>query len=61
MSRFVVTAFCSRPGCPVTEFVDVRSTLTYRPFEGGEIASITHLQCPCCKGMGRVVESREVA
>ena len=61
MSRFVVTAFCTCPGCPVTEFTDVRHNLTYRSMVHEEPRPITHLQCPCCRGMGPIVNTREVA
>lgn len=61
MSRFVVTAFCSRPGCPVTEFVDERQSLTYQSKVYDDPRPITHLQCPCCKGMGPILKTQEVA
>ncbi|MGE4545810.1 MAG: hypothetical protein AB7D06_17090 [Pedobacter sp.] len=59
--RIVVTAFCNRPGCPVTEFVDLRDSLTYQSMVHEEPKPITHLQCPCCKGMGTIVKTQEVA
>lgn len=61
MSRFNVTAFCTRPGCPVTEFVDQRQSLTYQGKQFEDPRPITHLQCPLCKGMGPIVRSQEVA
>lgn len=61
MSRYVVTAFCMRPGCPVTQFVDQRNTLTYQSMVHDEPKTIHRLQCPCCKGMGPIVRTQEVA
>jgi len=46
---YLVTAFCSQPGCKVGFFVEQRHRLSYLPGPAGVSRPIKYLRCPNCR------------